>query len=234
MDFRNIERRAHARVTASILLRIANSDGTFDEFITKDISMGGVFVQTDRPRDIGEKLDMLICFADGQEEIAVFGEVVRQVGFDNFTNSIPGPKGIGIRFIIVEPVLKNHLKQFLDSLLELKGAGSREHHRVKARLMLNLKVDGKIAVGMLDNISKGGLFLDTDEDFNIQDRIELVLIHPKTDEKIDMVGEVVHKKEFLDESTHRIQRGIGLRFLDGEGKDQEEIQTFIKSIVDNI
>ena len=53
-----MEKRTHARVEASILVKILNADSVFDEFITTDISKGGVFIQTDTPRIINEKLDI--------------------------------------------------------------------------------------------------------------------------------------------------------------------------------
>jgi uncharacterized protein (TIGR02266 family) len=232
LDFRNVERRAHARVGASIVVRIANADGTFDEFITKDVSMGGVFVHTDRPRSLGEQLDLLICFTDGLEEVAVLGQVARIVGFED--GGIPGPKGMGIRFIIVEPKQKEQLEQFLDSLLELTGAGSREHQRVKARLKVNLKKDGKGKAAMLENISKGGVYLETDENFQIQDRIEVILVHPQTDEQVEVVGEVIHKRESLDIKTNVIYRGVGLRFIELYDDKNVAIKRFIKSMVDSL
>ena len=230
MDNANLERRAHARVSASLLVKIANDDGSFDEYITRDISMGGIFIQTNRFRDIGDDLELLLCFVDGQEEIAVLGEVVRVIKSDEQSKGVPGPIGMGIRFNVVEPKLKDELKQFLDSLLELTGAGTREHHRVKARLSLKLKFEGNAKKALLNDISKGGLFLETDEDFNLTDRIEINLVHPTTGERVDTVGEIVHKKEWLDKKQ-QVRQGIGVRFIDMTDEKKKLIAQFITGLV---
>jgi Tfp pilus assembly protein PilZ len=230
----NVERRAHARVGASILVKIANPDGSFDEFITRDISMGGLFVQTDRMRTIGEEVEMLLCFADGQEEIAILGEVARVVDYDKLSKGLPEPQGFGIRFNIIEPNLKDQLKEFLDSLLEMGGAGSREHQRIRARINITTKIGGEKRRAMLENISRGGLFLETDEDFNILDRIELVLLHPKTREQVEFIGEVIHKRESLDFMTNKIRRGIGMRFIELHEEKREKLDALIKTLMENL
>ncbi len=87
---------------------------------------------------------------------------------------------------------------------------------------------------MLENISKGGVYLETDENFQIQDRIEVILVHSQTDEQVEVVGEVIHKRESLDIKTNVIHRGVGLRFIELYDDKNAAIKRFIKSMVDSL
>jgi len=218
------ERRVHAQVSTCIVVKYANDLGTFDEYMTRDLSMGGVFIQTDNPQAIGARLEIILCLPDGSLEVAVLGEVVRHNPLTS------GLRGMGIRFVLIEPALQHELEQFIRSLLDFKGEGQRAHPRIKARLRVQVKIRGELNRALLEDISKGGLFVHLDGDIEVMDHLEVLLVHPHTGKEIAVIGQVMHKRDLRDPRTQAIRKGIGLQFFEMSDEKRQEIADFLQSL----
>ena len=87
------ERRKHLRVELNLLVQYRFD--TFDEFLSEyagDISAGGIFIETDRPRPVGTMIYLQFALRDGTQLIEGLGRVVRVVPPGN-----PQP-GMGVEF----------------------------------------------------------------------------------------------------------------------------------------
>jgi type IV pilus assembly protein PilZ len=230
-----IDRRAHARVSASILVRYATPDGSFDEYLTRDISKGGLFIRTDKAHDLGEQFEIFLCLPDGTQEIVVLGQVVRMVGFEREFADVPGPKGIGIRFVIVEPKQEQELDTFIDTLLELEGSGSRQHPRIQTSMRAAASCPNGVQPVTIGNISKGGMFLLVDEDCHLQVRqqVDIDLQLPPDNSPLRLPARVVHKREFLNEQEDKVIRGVGIKFVDLTDEQMKAVNDLIRSLVKN-
>jgi len=94
-----VERRASLRVPVKLLVSFADL-GELEKSLMTNLSRGGVFIATDRPAEIGTRLELRLHIEDSGEEIDVPGEVVsRNVGPD-FES---GRSGMGLRFLEMEP-----------------------------------------------------------------------------------------------------------------------------------
>jgi len=67
----------------------ATEDETFTDFI-KNISVGGVFMQTTAPLSVGQEISLVFPFPSQEEPMKMTGEVVWK-----------SPVGVGVRFIEV-------------------------------------------------------------------------------------------------------------------------------------
>jgi Tfp pilus assembly protein PilZ len=227
-----VERRAHGRVSTQVTVRFEEPGGSLEEGATRDISKGGAFIETDRPRKVGEKFEIFLCLPDGSQEITVLGEVVRRVGFPGSYTTEADSQGLGVRFVVSEPKQRAELETFVESLLRYGGTKARKHPRIKAQVRVNLTSAGVLKQAVMDNISKGGMYLTVDQDFTIGDGLELVLVHPRTLKSVAIVGEVIHQKDTYHHQSKRKTRGLGIRFVGLTVEKKAAIDNFIKSLLD--
>ena len=87
-----IERRRSERTDLMVRVDYATVDEIFSEF-TRDINEGGLFIETEKPRDVGTEVSMQFKLPGDHEAVTTVGLVVRvSVGDDG------SPPGMGIEF----------------------------------------------------------------------------------------------------------------------------------------
>ena len=85
-------RRRADRAGVTVRIDYATIDEIFSEF-TRDISEGGVFIETDKPHQLGTEVSMQFHLSCGREVLQTLGRVVRVR-----TGSEASPPGMGIEF----------------------------------------------------------------------------------------------------------------------------------------
>jgi len=111
--------------------------------------------------------------------------------------------------------------------MEPKDQGKRVAPRVKARLKVKFKNPESFINEYTHNISKGGIFIRTPKPCGLRDKLEIVLVLPKTEEEIAVLGEVIHVVP-EDKASEHMPAGMGLQILEFKKADQEKIEAFIK------
>ena len=88
------ENRKHPRVDLEILVQVrSDTIGQFREVHAKNISVGGMFIQTAAPKPLGTQLYFQFTVKDGGTLIEGLGKVVHA-----------SPHGMGIEFVsVLEP-----------------------------------------------------------------------------------------------------------------------------------
>jgi uncharacterized protein (TIGR02266 family) len=92
------ERRNHPRVT--LVVKVTNrSTKEFHYFYSRDISMGGIFLDTRQPysEDTEVELDFFVPLADKRQRIVASGKVIRVVDI-NLAEKEKILPGMGIKF----------------------------------------------------------------------------------------------------------------------------------------
>ena len=90
------ERRRHERVPLSLLVQYRVN--TFEEFLAEysaDISVGGMFIRTTEPRELGALIYLQFWLKDGSKLIEGLGRVVRV----NPPGDPARPAGMGLEFV---------------------------------------------------------------------------------------------------------------------------------------
>lgn len=106
-------RRKHPRYQTRIRVRFGSKEALLEEFI-HNISHGGIFIQTDNPKPLHERLMVILTHPDTQEEMILHGEVVRIVGPEEAEAT--GQKlGMGIRFLEMDEYTRRQLESFINS-----------------------------------------------------------------------------------------------------------------------
>ena len=106
-------RRRHTRYQTRIRVRFGSTGALMEEF-THNISHGGIFIQTDKPKPLRERLVVVLTHPDTQEEMILHGEVVRVVGPEE-AGATDQKLGMGIRFLEMDEYTRKQLESFINS-----------------------------------------------------------------------------------------------------------------------
>jgi Tfp pilus assembly protein PilZ len=97
-------KREHYRKPFFTTVDYSNQDGVYKDFI-KDISYGGVFIETSTPFSIGQEISLTFPIPNQQTHIKITGEIVRVSN-----------QGIGIKFKIADEGQGTIIKALLDMI----------------------------------------------------------------------------------------------------------------------
>jgi Tfp pilus assembly protein PilZ len=98
------EHRRHSRKDVLLPVDYASYDKFFREFI-RDISEGGVFIETQNPLMIGQKIAMTFMTTDERHHFKMNGKIVRDV-----------KNGIGVKFDDTTPEQAIQIKAFISMM----------------------------------------------------------------------------------------------------------------------
>jgi uncharacterized protein (TIGR02266 family) len=108
------ERRRERRVPVQIQIQYKTADGFFQDYI-RNLSLGGIFIETEKPLPMNTKLRVEFCLPEMADPITADGIVVHTLRAGK-TKS-PTLSGMGIRFSDLE----RSSKQLLESYLQVQG-----------------------------------------------------------------------------------------------------------------
>ncbi len=105
------ERRRQRRVPVQIQIQYKSADGFFQDYI-RNLSLGGIFIETEKPLPKNTKLRVEFCLPEMADPITADGIVVHtlRVGKKKKDNAV---SGMGIRFSELESASKQVLESYL-------------------------------------------------------------------------------------------------------------------------
>jgi len=120
--------------------------------------------------------------------------------------------------------LKRILNQHFSPNASYERVDRRESVRVPARLSVEFRDEGELRACLMTNLSRGGLFVETDKPCEIGTRLELVLRVEAGGEDLDVPAEVVSINARPDSAVP--QHGMGLRFLEMKPDVAEKVEAW--------
>ena len=108
------ERRRERRVPVQIQIQYKTADGFFQDYI-RNLSLGGIFIETEKPLPMNTKLRVEFCLPAMEDPITADGIVVHTLRVGQ--TSKPAVSGMGIRFSDLETTSK----QLIESYLQVQG-----------------------------------------------------------------------------------------------------------------
>jgi type IV pilus assembly protein PilZ len=112
------ERRRHPRAPLQLLIQYRFD--TFEEFLAEysvDLSVGGIFIRTDKPRDEGAFVYLQFALRDGARLIEGLGKVVRV----NPPGDAEQVAGMGIEFVNLDRESRDLIEEIVASRLQPRG-----------------------------------------------------------------------------------------------------------------
>jgi uncharacterized protein (TIGR02266 family) len=105
---KQIERRASRRLATAFMVRFKSSGG-LEEFVTQNISSGGMFLATTMEKPVGERVRLVVVHPVTDQTFELEAEVVRNEG----EAAAMGLMGIALRFLDLTPQKEETLKTFV-------------------------------------------------------------------------------------------------------------------------
>jgi uncharacterized protein (TIGR02266 family) len=96
--------RKHTRKEYVTQVDFSTEDQAYKELV-KDISPGGLFIETNAPLAVGQEITLLLSFQDRERPMKILGEVVRATD-----------QGIGVKFKHPSPIVEEVLADFIDQI----------------------------------------------------------------------------------------------------------------------
>ncbi len=110
LDPKIAARRGTARVPTRLGISFS-SVGEIRQCLMTDLSTGGLFIQTDRPIDIGTRLDLSIRIGDRNSIVKVQGVVATHNVGPNFTTN---QRGMGLRFLDMDEATQKQVEELYE------------------------------------------------------------------------------------------------------------------------
>ena len=114
LAFKNGRKNLRAPIAGRVICR----DGThYRSYITLSIGEGGMFIETDKPRKVGEIIEPQLLLPGLVEPLPLKGKVVYSVQEERKKH----PQGMGIKFLDMDPqtttILSNYIQSYLSDNL---------------------------------------------------------------------------------------------------------------------
>lgn len=238
--------RRHPRYEAAIACTLALREGPL-ELITADVSRHGVFLRTERPRPAFELIP--IRFRTPVGELEAVCNVVR-----SYPPSAPSDRGPGMSlcFVAIAQEAKERWEAFVDDLELRRGAallsppagvrpprhakaserqkvheGELDERRApqKACFLVRFRNKARLREFLSTDVSQGGMFLRTPVPRGIGDPVDMVLVHPESQQEFPLSGRVVRVVAHEDPT----RRGLGVRFDPLTGERLTHLVAFIET-----
>ncbi len=131
--------------------------------------------------------------------------------------------------------LKEMLNRRFQSGAAANKSDRRQSVRVASRLSVSFESRGDVQKCLMQNLSRGGVFISTECPPQIGSRFSLQIIIEKTSERLDVEAEVVSLNTGADLNSN--ERGMGMRFVNLDESTHKKItelyeQTLKKTIED--
>ena len=106
------ERRRSGRVPVEIQIQYETADGFFEDYI-RNLSLGGIFIETPKPLPMNTKLKVQFSLPDMSAPIVADGVVVHTLRLGQPKN--PSVSGMGIRFSELDAASTETLESYLQA-----------------------------------------------------------------------------------------------------------------------
>ena len=109
------------------------------------------------------------------------------------------------------------------------GAERRKDLRIDVNIKVDYSTKGMFVSNYVTNLSKGGVFIQTNDPLPIQSQIHLTMILPDFNIKIEAQGKVTWTYD-IKKGTSSIVPGMGIKFTDLPEQHRALIEDYIKKL----
>lgn len=194
-----------------------------------NLANGGVFIATDEPFELREKVRVRLVLGFCQQRLEIGGEIVHQVTAEMAALG-KSPQGVAISFEEPAAKIRQRLAPLLEGAAELPvdalapGQNARAP-RAAARVPARIKGAAEPVAGRTRNLSHTGVLVSVPgHGIPVGERVKITLTHPTTGHGMDVDGTVV--REIGDES--RVD-AVAIRF-DPSASRRGDVESFVDGV----
>ncbi len=226
-----LERRRHTRLDSRLPVKILLPEKKL-EAVTTDLSINGLFVQTDYPALIGEWVKVMLDLPGRSRAFRAIAQVVRVVDLP-----VEGPEeGFGLAFIMMIPEGEQILKEYMLQRVEGQHAPDEQEPkyrlqpRIKRRIPVNYHHEMGSSMSYCRDLSQSGIFIQTHEPPPVGAEVDVNLRHPTTPQFLPLTGSVVRVVGPDPQNPYQLP-GAGVAFSPADETQKSSLREFLKEFV---
>ena len=227
-------RRHHARARVEIAVEYFLLDKFISDY-TRNISRGGAFVRSEKLLEVGTELSFKLSMPGLDEPLSVKGRVAWARSVEQAAPSGKEP-GMGIQFVHDSEEDRQAFERRVQGLIDgpqKPPARSYEPRRGHPRLPIELKVEYQnvdlFITEYTRNISRGGLFIRSEEQLEKGTQLLFKLHVPQLVEPLSLKGRVAWVRT-PEEASGSESPGMGIWFI----YDSDEERTHLERTIDSL
>ena len=197
-------RRKHPRQPCSIPVDYATKVQGFKGFI-RDLSCGGVFIQTRGSLEVGHEITMTFSTCNDQDPLKIDGQIVRK-------NML----GVGVQF--KEAVQDLDDQSWIDCRRKISEVNEEKRIDPRVEFQCPVEIEGFHGEMIVTDLSLGGVFIECQfafqEEFQLNQTIYLLMALPTEEAPVGMQAKIVSFS----------RRGIHCKFINPGPKSHEAVQ----------
>ncbi|HUT53371.1 MAG TPA: TIGR02266 family protein [bacterium] len=221
-------RRDLLRIDAKVEVEYKNFDQFYKEY-TKNISKGGLFIKTDNVMKQQTVLEVSIKIPGTENTLKLIGEVVHVIE-PEMAKAHGWEAGIGVHFVDFDEGVQRQVEAYVARLYkdnpQARAADRRKHERVSMRLRVKFPSLDVLIHDYSEDISHGGIFIQTQKPRNIGDNLTITLVHPDTGQELELKGVVVRVTK-QEAHVPGSAPGMGIKFTDLDENKRQAINKFL-------
>lgn len=226
-----LERRKHTRLDSRLPVKVLFPEKKL-EAVTTDLSISGLFVQTEYPALIGEWVKVMLDLPGQPRPFRAIAQVVRVVDLP-----VEGPEeGFGLSFIMMIPEGEQALKGYMLERVEGQHAPEEDEPRyrlqprIKRRIPVNYQHEKGGSMSYCRDLSQSGIFIQTHEPPPVGAAVDVSLRHPNTLQFLPLSGNVVRVVGPDPDNPYQIP-GAGVAFSPADETQKSCLREFLKEFV---
>jgi type IV pilus assembly protein PilZ len=221
-------RRELLRIKAKLKIEYKSFDQFYKEY-TKDISKGGLFIKTDKILNSQDVVEISLYLPDQDEPIKMVGEIVHVIE-PELADAHGWEGGMGVHFVDFEKGAHQQIEDYITRHYKeepsMRVPDRRAHPRVSIRLRVKFPSLEVLQQDYSNDISRGGIFIQTQKPRAVGDRFVITMVHPVSGEELEFNGEVVRVTR-EDAKAPGSVSGMGIRFLELDEEKRKSIDKFL-------
>ncbi len=196
------------------------SEGVAVQTTSRELSALGIAVRSLAPPHVGARVSMALYLPNVAIPEVAIGRVSAA------RSGVPGDSGFWADFIVVDPQARMRISHLL-SEHDMEDRQHRAYPRIPVKISVRFRTASEFVEEHAVNISRGGIFIRTDDPPQKDTAVEVELTLPDAGAPITSAGIVVHQQPV---AAGKIA-GIGVQFVDASDTFRERIDRFMDSLL---
>src|SRR4051812_49392449 len=195
------------------------SEGVAVQTTSRELSALGIAVRSLAPPHVGSRVSMALYLPNASVPEVAVGRVSRA------KTGAPAESGFWADFIVVDPQARMRISHLLSDKDEQDG-NHRSFPRYPVKLAVRYRIGGNFVAVEALNLSRGGVFLRTDDPPPVDTAVEVEVQLPDGSAPVTSNGIVVHQQLAAPQKL----AGIGVQFIDASDGFRERVDRYMESL----
>jgi uncharacterized protein (TIGR02266 family) len=196
------------------------SDGVAVQSTSRELSPLGIAVRSLAPPQVGARVSMALYLPNTAVPEVAIGRVAQA------KSGLPGDAGFWADFIVVDPQARMRISNLLSDRDQHDG-NKRGFPRLPVTLGVRYRTAGEFVLEHATNISRGGIFIQTDDPPAMDAAVQVELQLPDDPAIVTTNGIVVHRQLAVGGKAP----GVGVQFVDASDAFRERIDRYMDTLV---